>query len=209
MKFNVTKKARVRRRSGVADSTETLNSEDDISTSLLGRVHNKKYTRKEYESNNGFLTTVWGPCIWTFLHTVSFNYPVNPTNKEKKDYYRFILNLRHILPCGKCRKNLVNNMKKFPLTMKEMESRETFSKYIFNLHEVVNKMLNKNSGLTYELVRDRFENFRAHCLKEQKNEKGCITPLYGVKSKCLINIVPQNVKSETLSIDKKCLLSRK
>lgn len=178
--------------------------------STISKVkHNKTYSHKEYDSNNGFLTTVWGPCIWTFLHTVSFNYPVNPTQKEKKEYLDFILNLRYILPCGKCRKNLSNNFKKLPLKMKDMESRETFSRYIFNLHELINKMLNKNSGLTYEVVRDRFENFRAHCLKKQPTEKGCTTPLHGVKSKCLINIVPQNVKTNTLSIDKKCLLKRK
>ena len=169
----------------------------------------QKYTHKEYESNNGFLTTVWGPCIWTFLHTVSFNYPVNPNQKEKRKYMDFILNLRHILPCGKCRKNFLNNLKKLPLTLKHMESRDSFSRYVFQLHEVVNNMLNKKSGLTFDIVRDRFENFRAHCLKKQSTEKGCVTPLHGVKSRCLINIVPQNDKSDTLSIDKKCLLKKR
>ena len=167
---------------------------------------NKIYSNTDYNSNNGFLTTVWGPCIWTFLHTLSFNYPVNPTYNEKIKYQKFILSLRDVLPCGKCRKNLTKNFKKLPLTIKDMESRETFSRYIYNLHELINKMLNKKSCLTYEMVRDRFENFRAHCLNQKKTETGCVTPFYGVKSKCIINIVPQNVKSETISIDKKCLL---
>jgi hypothetical protein len=197
MKWNTTKKKGINHSN---KKNKTYTNKD---------FRNGKLLKRDYDSNNGFLTTVWGPCIWTFLHTVSFNYPVNPTKKDKNDYRELIMNLKNILPCGKCRKNLTQNLKIMPLTMKNMESRETFSKYVFELHEVVNRMLNKQSGLTYEVVRDRFENFRAHCLKKQKNEKGCITPLHGVKSKCLINIVPQDVKSDTLSIDKKCLLQKK
>lgn len=173
-------------------------------------------TRKppgDYNSKNGFLTTIWGPCIWTFLHTVSFNYPIQPTQQDKKHYRDFVLSLRHILPCGICRNNLQKNFKKLPLTMKAMESRESFSRYVFELHECVNRMLHKHSGLTYETVRDRFENFRAHCLKGKnktvkKKEIGCVTPYTGVKSKCLIKIVPQNDKSKTLTIDNECLLKK-
>ena len=33
--------------------------------------------------------------------------------------------------------------------MEVMKSRETFSKYIYDLHELVNKMLNKKSNLSY------------------------------------------------------------
>ena len=174
----------------------------------------KNYKEKsEYNSKNGFLTTIWGPCIWTFLHTVSFNYPIEPTKKDKEHYRDFILNLRHILPCGICRNNLKKNFKKLPLTIKDMESRETFSRYIFNLHELINQMLHKKSGLTYEIVRARFENFRAHCLKGKnksikKKEIGCVTPYSGVKSKCLIKIVPQNDKSKTLTIDNVCLMKK-
>ena len=43
----------------------------------------KTYTKQEYNSNSGMLTSVWGPSLWHFLHTVSFNYPVNPTKKDK------------------------------------------------------------------------------------------------------------------------------
>ena len=69
------------------------------------RRNKKIFTDKNYNSNDGFLTTVWGPPIWHFLHTISFNYPVNPPDDVKKNYSDFILNLENILPCGKCRKN--------------------------------------------------------------------------------------------------------
>jgi len=186
--------------------------------------HSKNQTRKifkesDYNSNDGMLTTVWGPGMWHSLHTISFNYPVNPSCDDKRRYQSFILSLQYVLPCGKCRKNLVKNFKKLPLKWKDMESRDTFSLYIYKLHELINKMLNKTSGLSYEDVRERYEHFRSRCvkpLKEMKKEKskknktvkkekGCTEPLYGEKSKCVLQIVPQTKKCKTFQVDKTCM----
>ena len=67
---------------------------------------NQVYSKDDYNSNDGMLTTVWGPSAWHFLHTMSFNYPVCPKETDKIHYREFILNLKNVLPCGKCRKNL-------------------------------------------------------------------------------------------------------
>ena len=67
-------------------------------------------------SNDGMLTTVWGPAIWHFLHTMSFNYPVHPTQEQKVQYRDFILQLEHVLPCKYCRMNLTKNFKTLPLS---------------------------------------------------------------------------------------------
>jgi hypothetical protein len=123
-------------------------------------IINTVYSKDDYESNDGMLTTIWGPGIWHYLHTMSFNYPVNPTSEDREHYRDFVLSLQYVLPCGKCRKNLRKNFKKLPLTMELMGSRETFSKYIYDLHEVVNTMLKKKSGLTFEEVREHNEQYR-------------------------------------------------
>jgi hypothetical protein len=160
-------------------------------------VKKKIFTKKNYNASDGFLTGVWGPMIWGFLHIISFNYPVNPTNLDKKNYMKFILSLKNILPCKYCRINLTKNFKSLPLTIEDMKNRETFSRYIYNLHELINKMLGKVSGLTYCDVRDKYEHFRSRCtnkndLKEKiKKELGCLDPLYGKKSKCIIKIVSE------------------
>ena len=176
------------------------------------------YTEEDFNSNDGMLTTVWGPSMWHVLHTISFNYPTKPTVCQKRKYREFILNLKHVLPCGKCRNNLYKNMEKLPLTMKHMKSRAMFSHYVYDLHEVVNKMLNKNSGLTYEQVKERYEHFRARCatprnatkkvLPKNKKEEGCIEPLVGDKSKCILKIVPHDKKCDTFQIDDKCIKKR-
>ena len=107
------------------------------------------FKKQDFYSGDGFVTSVWGPSQWHMMHTISFNYPINPSLQEKKHYRDYIISLQHILPCKACRKNLHLNFKHLPLTMKHMKSRETFSRYIYNLHEFVNKMLNKSSGLSY------------------------------------------------------------
>ena len=131
----------------------------------------KCFTTEDYNSGDGMLTTVWGPCLWFFLHVMSFNYPVNPTNDNKKYYKRFLLTLRHILPCRYCRENITKNLDILPPTKDKFESRESFSRYIYDLHQLVNKMLNKDFDMSYEEVRDRFEIFRAKCIIDDKKEK--------------------------------------
>jgi len=168
------------------------------------------YSSEDYNSNDGMLTSVWGPSMWHFLHTMSFNYPINPNKKDKNDYYNFVYSLRGVLPCGKCRKNLKHNFKKLPLKMSHMINREVFARYIFDLHELINQMLGKKSGLTYEIVRDRYEHFRARCTKDikkmvkqrktLKKHNGCIEPMNGVKSKCILKIVPQSEKCDTFQM---------
>ena len=118
--------------------------------------------------------------------------------------------------------------------MSAMKSRETFSRYIYELHETVNQMLDKKSGLTYDKVRERYEHFRARCAKPlprirarctakktatktgkatktgtakktSPSDKGCVVPLYGNKAKCVLKIIPQDVKCETIQIDQSCI----
>jgi hypothetical protein len=190
----------------------------------INNTHNKTkkaFGKKDFVSGDGMLVSVWGPPLWHYLHTMSFNYPVKPTAADKKHYRDFIVNLQHVLPCKYCRMNLTNNFKKKPLKMCHMASRDTFSRYIYELHETVNKMLHKKSHLTYCDVRERYEHFRSRCTEEKpkvftfkktttrrKKEKGCTEPLYGKKSKCVISIVPQEDKSATFQMDKKCIKTR-
>jgi len=185
------------------------------------KTKKKVFSKKDYNSGDGMLTASWGPAMWHYLHTMSFNYPVKPTHSDKKHYRDFIVNLQYVLPCKYCRMNLANNFKKKPIKMCDMANRETFSRYIYELHELINKMLKKKSNLSYCDVRERYEHLRSRCTEEKptvfnfKNsnnktnkEKGCTEPLYGKKSKCVINIVPIEDKRATFNMDKKCIKSR-
>lgn len=187
------------------------------------------FTDKELNSNDGMLTTVWGPALWHTLHTMSFNYPVNPTAEQKQHYKDFMLSLRNVLPCGACRRNLASNLEKCPLNAYALRNRKNFSRWMYRLHEQVNTMLGKKSGLSYEDVAQRYENFRARCrpggaptipvkpLKvvakakakiKTKIEDGCVEPVTGVKSRCVISIVPQQMNYPTFTMDEQCYQKR-
>lgn len=201
-------------------SNRKNNSKKITINTIKNNSKKKTFNKKDYSSGDGMLTSVWGPGLWHYLHVISFNYPNEPTKLQKIKYKQILLNLQYTLPCKYCRINLKNNFKKFPLNNIIFENRNSFSRYIYNLHELINKMLGKKSNLTYCEVRDRYEQFRSRCVIENpkifkykenfnktksKKEKGCTEPLYGKKSKCIINIVPQEKKCKTFNIDKKCL----
>ena len=46
------------------------------------------FNKSHFNSSEGMLTSIWGPSLWHFLHTMSFNYPVKPTCQDKKEYSR-------------------------------------------------------------------------------------------------------------------------
>ncbi len=189
-----------------------------------GKKKKRTYTKKHFSSGDGMLTSVWGPPLWHYLHVMSFNYPVKPTAADKKHYRDFICNLRNVLPCRYCRQNLKKNLKMLPLTNADLKNRDRFSRWVYKLHELVNTMLGKTSGLKFCDVRERYEHFRSRCtqdskvvsgkvLKEhlrktQKKEKGCTEPLYGKKSQCIVKIVPQDKKNKTFQMDDKCIKKR-
>lgn len=229
---NKTIKKTNRNKSKKSNRKTTKYTSKDANKKISKKVTNKVYTNDDFNSGDGMLTSVWGPSMWHYLHTMSFNYPVHPSNKDKKNYRNFVLNLKNVLPCKYCRINLKNNFKQKPLTMEKMKNRESFSRYIYELHELVNKMLGKKSGLTYKEVRERYEHFRARCTVElpiknvdivkniikkskksktrkNKKEKGCTEPLYGKKSKCVIKIVPQEEKCDTFQIDDECIKKKR
>ena len=186
--------------------------------------------------DNGMMTKVWGPPGWLFLHCITFGYPytINEENikhLKRREYTRkFFHNVGHVLPCKYCRMNLRKNLKDLPLRDKDLKNRHTFSLWMYKLHEHINKMLGKKSGLTFEKVRERYEHFRARCTididkktnmikikpvrakktrkKKKKKEKGCVEPLYGKKSKCVIKIVPKDKKVPTFQMDDRCKKKR-
>jgi hypothetical protein len=181
------------------------------------------FKREDYQSGDGMLTAVWGPSLWHFLHIMSFNYPLQPTESDKEHYAFFVLNLRYTLPCRYCRENLTKYFTENPLNRKVMTDRNTFSRFIYKLHETINTLLNKKSGLSYCDVRERYEHFRSRCIEERpptasnastaskatkQPEKGCTEPLYGKKSKCVIKIVPQEEQCPTFQMAPQCLKSR-
>jgi hypothetical protein len=83
---------------------------------------------------------IWGPHMWFTLHTISFNYPLYPTNEEKKHYTSFIESLKYVIPCGTCKKNFKRTLKHLPL---QLNSRQEFVYWLIDIHNEVNSLTGK------------------------------------------------------------------
>jgi hypothetical protein len=159
-------------------------------------------------SNEGMQTAVWGPILWTFLHIMSFNYPLHPTRENKIHYKRFIDELPYILPCRTCRENLPENMKKANYGKHCFENREALSRFVWRLHNQVSGAINDDPNNTtqkiiekdYNKVAEKFELIRAKCntdserntrklIMERSKHVGCTSAQAGQKRrKCKISI---------------------
>lgn len=120
--------------------------------------------------SNGMMTKIWGPHGWIYLHTITFGYPLNPTPEDKENYKTFFIKVGDTLPCGYCRESYKQYIKegKTALTDETMESRENLTRWLYEIHEAVNRKLGMSYGITYEHVANRYESYRAQCVSSTK-----------------------------------------
>ena len=129
--------------------------------------------------NNGLITKVWGEPAWTFNHAVTFGYPINPTEQQKTEYKNYFFSLGDVLPCRYCRESYKEFITKgkYALTNEILAGRDTLTRWLYDIHEEVNKKLEVDYGVTYEELVKKMESFRAKCGPAKKTVKGCIAPL--------------------------------
>jgi hypothetical protein len=106
---------------------------------------------------------IWGPHAWIFLHSITYNYPDNPTTNEINNNYDFFTALQDILPCNKCRYHYKKNLEKFPLTSEVLSSKQNLIKWLFKIHNNINKM-NGKPEITFSEMNNIYNN-----LYSQKN----------------------------------------
>lgn len=126
------------------------------------------------------MSNLWGLESWSFLHNITFNYPLKPNNQEKNNYYKYFKYLGNILPCSEC-KNHYNNLFKYINIKLFLDDRYSLIWWLFIIHNLINKKLNKNIYNFKQLI-TRYHNFN--------NNNSCLS--------CSINIDDNNVD---LSID--------
>lgn len=102
---------------------------------------------------------IWGPHAWIFLHTITLNYPDNPTPQQKKEYKKFFESLGDVIPCDKCKYNYLKKIKINPVNV---ESRMNLVQWLLNIHNNVNKSNGKNELSMKEFIKkykDIYSNF--------------------------------------------------
>ncbi len=96
---------------------------------------------------------IWGPSAWIFLHSVTLNYPNNPTPQDKEDYRIFFDSLQHILPCPTCKEHYAKNIRSNPINLKD---RTSLINWLIDIHNQVN-IYNSKPKLSYQEVYDIYD----------------------------------------------------
>ena len=105
-------------------------------------------------------TSKWGPSAWNYLHTLTFNYPENPTDDNKKYYYELFNNLKFTLPCKYCRESYSIFFKYININ-NYLNDRMGITYWLFIIHNIVNYKLNKKKVDFIDIV-NYYEKMRAN-----------------------------------------------
>lgn len=132
-------------------------------------------TEIDSSKNNGLLTKIWGPPLWESIHSMTFGYPLEPSDIQKTQYRDFFTGLGHVLPCGWCRvsynKFITNNV---IIEDKDLINRDALIYWGYRIHQEVNKKLGVDYGTTIEDLYDKYGSYRAKCIVA---ERGCTMPI--------------------------------
>ena len=122
---------------------------------------------------------IWGPKVWTFIHTVTINYPVNPEPIDKEQVTTLLYAISDTLPCDACKEHFRRTIDKYPPNVR---SRKELFKWGVDIHNKVNKRLNKKI-LSYEKVVKIYE--QKYNMKINFDSKN----IYNKNSNLIYNII--------------------
>jgi hypothetical protein len=111
-------------------------------------------------------SNIWGPKAWFFIDLIILSYPDRPNYEEIKNYKEFILSLRNMLPCVKCRKHYSDFIDNNPIDETVLQSKPNLVKWMLKCHNNVRKMQNKP-----KITLDDFYNYYINAAKLRINKE--------------------------------------
>lgn len=104
------------------------------------------------------LPSIWGPHLWFIMHVISFEYPQQPSEYDKRIYHDFYNSLKDVIPCQDCRKHYRDFITRYPISP-HLDTRDNLIKWVIQVHNFVNKSLGKPE-LTTQQVLDIYANLK-------------------------------------------------
>ena len=81
-----------------------------------------------------------GRRTWALLHSIANRFPDNPSENDKNMMKKFLYGLARSYPCKVCGGHLIKMLNKKGINM---DNKTQFVNYVCNIHNIVNKVLNK------------------------------------------------------------------
>lgn len=143
----------------------------------------KAFRKSKDLSSNGIKTSFWGPNAWNFLFsTIAGSYPIkyDHTNKDHQRRVRGFIQqftaLKETLPCIYCRQSYARFLKELPIH-DYLESRAHMMKWLYLLHDKVNKKLIAQEEECYQSELEK--------LKMLRTDKKISSSKYSLKANAL------------------------
>jgi hypothetical protein len=97
------------------------------------------------------MTHIWGPLGWMTLHSISLNYPDDPSKEDKAIVNSFIQNFANCITCPSCRSHFSSMFTLYKQRHPEWaNSKFNLFLFIARAHNTVNKRLDKPILYTVE-----------------------------------------------------------
>ena len=128
--------------------------------------------------NKTFLNPkVWGPHYWFVLHTIALTYPKRPNETVKKKYYELIQNLPLFIPIENMGNFFSKLLDTYPVTP-YLDSKESFIKWMYFIHNRVNKELNYKQISLSESLELYYKNYTSYNNNRNKSNNIIIKKEY-------------------------------
>jgi hypothetical protein len=107
----------------------------------------------------------WGPHLWEFLHIYTATYPINADLQTISKARYFFESIANNLPCEICSKEFLIIITKGVknkisiLDHKILSGRDSFFKWLYDVHDYVNKNKKISSG-EYRTISPSFDNIK-------------------------------------------------
>jgi hypothetical protein len=90
------------------------------------------------------MTAIWGPMGWMTLHSISLNYPENPSPADKSIVTKFLELFAETISCPSCKNHFTNMFKSYIVNNRGWNSsRNELFVFIARAHNTVNRRLDK------------------------------------------------------------------
>ncbi len=100
----------------------------------------------------------WGSSFWITAHTVASAYPEeNPTSEDRQHFRQFFDTFEYTLPCKECRDFWKIVLDERPLTDAVLTNRISLSRWLLDVHNMVNEHLGKKGTFSWKQLIYRYE----------------------------------------------------
>ena len=108
-------------------------------------------------TDNNISRNIWGPIAWNLLHSFSINNNIKMNDSKKHNYYIFYTTFSYILPCIICSEHYAHIINSTLLLEEDKIKISYLKRWIYKIHNIINKKLKKNKYSYKNLLRDHLE----------------------------------------------------